>query len=68
MILRHATTSPWPQGYSSDAVTAWLPGEVRDVPEAVGQYLLDTFPGVFVEETPAEPAPVAEAPPAKRKR
>lgn len=48
----------------------WLAGEVHEVPEASGAYLLATFPGRFEPvEAPAPVAPIAadvSAPPVDR--
>lgn len=33
---------------------SWKNGEVREVPDEKGAYLLKTFPGIFTEENPAE--------------
>jgi hypothetical protein len=64
MRVLHQHESPWPQGYSSDELRSWMPGEAREVTEAQAAYLTSTFPGAFVAEAPAAPAPVVEPEPA----
>jgi len=58
MRVLHAITSPWPQGYSSSDVVAWMPGEVREVTAEQAAYLTSTFPAAFVEQHDPVPAPV----------
>lgn len=48
--LLHRPGSPFPNGYRSDAVQqGWPVGEERAVDAETAEYLLETFPGAFVE-------------------
>lgn len=72
--LRLVPDAPWEQGYSSGDVVAWVPGEVREVPDHIAIYLTSTYPALFIEHRevgpepdPAE-APTPPSPPARRRR
>lgn len=60
--------------YRSARVDSWAVGEMREVADDLAEYLLGTFPGVFVSDAPApslDQSPVravVEASPVKRAR
>ena len=74
--VEHLAGSPFAGGYRSDQVRdVWPVGELRRVPNEVGDYLVSTFPMAFVEvrggkRVAREPSPVdpsePEVPPALR--
>lgn len=56
--ILHHPSSPFGM-YQSGTQSLWPPGEVREVEDSDGRYLLNTFPGAFVID---EPEPAAESP------
>lgn len=60
MLIKYSDNGIAGSSYRGPGVPEWLPGEVRDVDEGLGGYLLGNFPGIFFPVASAEqPTPAA---------